>query len=161
MGMGRGIESVLVKRLKRFSFVFKRVALMGLCKHCNKWISQPEGKRKKEFCNNTCRSNFWYGKNKKGKKKGIIEFKAPAQESFDGPKLLANIHDEPLSFEKLKKEIPAPKGVSEYTAELDQAEDLAELERIGRQIEKSNISWKDKQLLKAHGQGIAQNKFFY
>lgn len=39
---------------------------MGLCLQCNKWISQPEGKRAKLFCNNTCRSNYWYSKNKKG-----------------------------------------------------------------------------------------------
>ncbi len=38
---------------------------MGLCLQCNKWIKQPEGKRTKLFCNNTCRSNYWYTKNKK------------------------------------------------------------------------------------------------
>lgn len=37
------------------------------CKFCKKVVEQPEGKRKKEFCNNTCRSNFWYAQNKKGK----------------------------------------------------------------------------------------------
>ena len=52
----------LVKRLKRFNLV-----VMILCRQCGAIISQTEGKRQKEFCDNTCRSNFWYGKNKKGK----------------------------------------------------------------------------------------------
>ncbi len=41
---------------------------MNKCLFCQKEIVQSEGKRKKEYCNNTCRSNFWYSKNKKGKK---------------------------------------------------------------------------------------------
>jgi hypothetical protein len=58
----------LLERLKRFNLVFERIDLvMGLCLQCNKWISQPDGKRAKLFCNNTCRSNYWYSKNKKGK----------------------------------------------------------------------------------------------
>ena len=40
---------------------------MNLCKHCKKELKQAEGKRSKEFCDSGCRSNFWYGKNKKGK----------------------------------------------------------------------------------------------
>lgn len=42
------------------------------CKFCQKEILQPAGKRKKEYCNNTCRSNFWYAQNKKGKPKQVI-----------------------------------------------------------------------------------------
>ena len=38
---------------------------MGKCKFCSKEIQGTIGKRKKEFCNNTCRSNYWYSKNKK------------------------------------------------------------------------------------------------
>ncbi len=40
---------------------------MDVCVFCGEKIEQTNGKRKKEFCNNTCRSNAWYGKNKKGK----------------------------------------------------------------------------------------------
>ena len=29
------------------------------CKHCKKDLVHLPGKRKKEFCNDTCRSNFW------------------------------------------------------------------------------------------------------
>ena len=37
------------------------------CKYCQKEVQQVVGKRAKEFCNNSCRSNFWYAQNKKGK----------------------------------------------------------------------------------------------
>lgn len=30
-----------------------------LCKECGEKVTQTTGKRKKEFCNSTCRSNFW------------------------------------------------------------------------------------------------------
>lgn len=43
------------------------------CKHCQKEVEQVEGKRPKLFCDNTCRSNFWYALNKKGKPKNKIQ----------------------------------------------------------------------------------------
>jgi hypothetical protein len=43
---------------------------MKLCKHCQKGLIQTKGKREKEFCNNTCRSNFWF-KNKRENKKEV------------------------------------------------------------------------------------------
>ena len=42
------------------------------CKECDKDLAQTDGKRKKEFCNSTCRSNFWQ-KNRKKKKEIIIK----------------------------------------------------------------------------------------
>jgi hypothetical protein len=74
---------------------------MGLCKQCNKWISQPQGKRKKEFCDSTCRSNYWYGLNKKGKSSDgekseeKIQYKTPTAESYDGAKMTKIMNDEP------------------------------------------------------------------
>lgn len=32
---------------------------MTNCKNCDESIPQTEGKRKRDFCNSTCRSNFW------------------------------------------------------------------------------------------------------
>jgi Fe-S-cluster-containing dehydrogenase component len=55
-------EIYLLERLKRFN-----LAVMSKCSFCGEEIEQTTGKRKKEFCNNTCRSNAWYKKNKKGK----------------------------------------------------------------------------------------------
>lgn len=37
------------------------------CKFCKKELTQTPGKKKKEFCGETCRSNYWYGLNKKGR----------------------------------------------------------------------------------------------
>lgn len=42
---------------------------MNLCLQCGNTIEQPVGKKTKNFCNNTCRSNYWYDKNKK---KGVV-----------------------------------------------------------------------------------------
>lgn len=93
---------------------------MAFCEYCKKWITQPEKRRKKRFCNSTCRHNFWYGKNKKGKSgeeklDAKIEFKETTPESFDAPKMNSMILDEagqwarsnddqPLSFDSLKKQ---------------------------------------------------------
>lgn len=35
------------------------------CKHCKKDLEHLPGKRKKEFCNDTCRSNFWQKERRK------------------------------------------------------------------------------------------------
>ena len=39
------------------------------CKECGEILSQKEGKRKREFCDSTCRSNFW--QKEKRKKKSV------------------------------------------------------------------------------------------
>lgn len=66
---------------------------MGFCEQCNKWVPQTEGKKKKRFCNETCRSNFWYAKNKK---KPVVPSE-PNSEQYNGPKKPANFKgDEPV-----------------------------------------------------------------
>jgi hypothetical protein len=128
---------------------------MALCLQCDKWVNQTKGKRAKKFCNDTCRSNYRYAKNKKK-----TDFVKPYEKAFDAPKLPSNFQDdEPLSFDKLKKKIAPQKGYDDFYRELDEAEELADLERVGLQIEKSALSWRDKQLLKTHGQQIANKKF--
>jgi hypothetical protein len=37
------------------------------CKNCGEPIVQTPGKRAKEFCDSTCRSNYWQIKNRLGK----------------------------------------------------------------------------------------------
>ena len=69
---------------------------MALCKFCNKWMDKGTGKREKEFCNNNCRSNFWYSKNKK--KVDVL----PPKKVYDSEKLPDDIRDEPLQFDKLE-----------------------------------------------------------
>lgn len=130
---------------------------MGLCLQCKKWVNQTPGKKAKKFCNDTCRSNYRYAQNKKKELPKTTE-----QKIYDSPKLPDNFtEDEPLSFERMKKQLPAQRGYDDFYRDLEEAEDLAGLERVGRQIEKSSLSWKDKNHLKAHGQAIAQKKFIY
>ena len=38
------------------------------CQNCGKDLVQIKGKRKKEYCNSTCRSNFWQKEQVKKKK---------------------------------------------------------------------------------------------
>lgn len=65
-------------------------------------MDKGTGKRAKEFCNNTCRSNFWYAQNKKGKVVAV----EPSPKVYDAPKLPDNFKaDEPLSFDRLRQEI--------------------------------------------------------
>jgi hypothetical protein len=58
---------------------------MGLCEQCNEWVPQTEGKKKRRFCNETCRSNFWYAKNIKGR----VKLEEP-QTHYDAPPLPNN-----------------------------------------------------------------------
>lgn len=38
------------------------------CLNCTKQIPQTPGKRRKDFCNSTCRSNYWQKQKRKEKK---------------------------------------------------------------------------------------------
>lgn len=75
---------------------------MNLCLQCGETIEQPIGKKIKNFCNNTCRSNYWYNKNKK---KHIVATapskskKIPAKNGMAKEKPLANKQhpEEPVS----------------------------------------------------------------
>ena len=52
---------------------------MNNCLQCGEPVTRVEGKREKKFCNETCRSNFWYAKNKKGQQK-ITDLTKPNKE---------------------------------------------------------------------------------
>lgn len=128
---------------------------MAFCLQCNKWLNQTDGKRAKRFCNSTCRSNYWYGKKYKGRRK--LEA-AQAQDSM--PKLPANFTaDEPLSFEKLKQVLAVNPPRSDYETQLHAAECSEDLQKVGREIERSTLSRFEKQRLQAIGQAIFNEKF--
>lgn len=112
---------------------------MGLCVQCKKWVNQPKGKRKKKFCNDTCRSNYRHAENRK----------KAAKASNPAPVV-----------REAKKEVPQ-KGKEEWAVELDQADSVEELERISRQIERSNLPGRDKQDLHNYGQQIFNKKFAF
>lgn len=89
---------------------------MGFCLQCKKWLTQSEGKRRREFCNSTCRSNYWYAQNKKKN----VQCVKPDEKAFDAPEFPSNfVGDEPLSFDKIRQEMKpkAPKTVFQYLKE--------------------------------------------
>lgn len=100
---------------------------MALCKKCGKWLTQVEGRRKKEFCNNTCRSNYWYGKNKKTSVKDLNEptnhFKPQEQPKTNYD---TNHHPEP--------EMPKFVGYDAYKASILKTGMMDELTPILRQL---------------------------
>lgn len=44
---------------------------MNKCLNCDKELIQTDGKRDKKFCSNTCRSSYWFKKNKVPKVKTV------------------------------------------------------------------------------------------
>lgn len=147
----------MVKRLKRFNLVLERIDLfMGLCLQCSKWIKQPEGKRAKLFCNNTCRSNFWYSKNKKTDNNPKIKDLNRATNVLkpqEQPRTNYSINTTPepkMSF------LDTPES---FLNELQSATTSDQLESIGRRIDKSNFSWSIKQRLQNIGRQIYNEKF--
>jgi hypothetical protein len=146
-----GIGLVIIRTIKTFDILIRTnyLYVMGLCKECNKCISQPEGKRKKEFCNNTCRSNFWYGKNKKGKAKiNMQDLTKPTNEikPFEQPKTNYAVIVEPTdaqpiigSFDGFKQKILATRTIPE-------------LETVMKEIKASLLSGREKMAL----EGIAK-----
>lgn len=140
-------------------------------------------KPKQRFCSDKCRvyhrreegikkveteaGTFWHSTQQQflekmdafEKKLEQIVF-AGSKNAYDAPKLASpEIQDEPLSFAKLKQETAGKKGYGEYAALLSAAEDLGQLEAVGRQIKSSDLLWKEKQMLQNLGQQIAKNKF--
>lgn len=65
---------------------------MNVCLECGVQVLQTEGKRKKEYCGNTCRVKFYLKKKNKGKPKGKrgrplkTTSKPPLPPSDDKPK---------------------------------------------------------------------------
>jgi hypothetical protein len=44
---------------------------MNKCLSCGNALEQKDGKREKKFCNNTCRSSYWFKQNKVPKVKTV------------------------------------------------------------------------------------------
>lgn len=126
---------------------------MAFCLQCNKWVPQIEGKKKREFCNNTCRSNYWYAKNKKGKA-------ADSKQAYDGPKFPSSFQgDEPLSFKKLSQQEPENSVYDDLLKELQNAEAVEDLERVGRKVENSKLPFREKKQLHDAGKEIFNKRF--
>lgn len=96
----------------------------------------------------------------KDKLESKVEYKKPTAESYDGAKLPSNyVNDEPLSFDKLRQQIAVPAATNDFFDQMNRAEDLEELEAVGRRIKASGMTWKEQQRYHDYGKMIAQKKF--
>lgn len=73
------------------------------CKHCKKDLEHLPGKRKKEFCNYTCRSNFW--QKERRKKNNAVKLEKEKKE----PEPVVP-HEKEESKEEKKKQPVIPKN---------------------------------------------------
>ena len=48
-----------------------------LCPHCGKPVIQPEGRKQKKFCSDTCRNRWWNSHMNMVKRKAIYEYTCP------------------------------------------------------------------------------------
>lgn len=64
----------MAKRNKRLSLCSKAKVNDMKCLNCDTELEQTEGKREKQFCNSTCRSNYWQkAKRKKKYENNIVD----------------------------------------------------------------------------------------
>lgn len=144
-------------------------------KHCL-WC-QEEFNPKKEsalYCCDSCRVMAYQDRKKKGllKKEAFVQDQlsevltqmkavlASIPTQFDGPKLPDNfMGDEPLSFGRLKQEMAQKGSYATFEQALRKAETLQELEKVGQDIKKSELLWKEKRDLENLGKQIAADKF--
>jgi len=63
----------LAKRNKRLSLCSKAKVNDMKCLNCDTELEQTEGKREKQFCNSTCRSNYWQKAKRKKKLNNITD----------------------------------------------------------------------------------------
>ena len=48
--------------------------MSAICLNCGKELQHEKGRKKKSFCNATCRSNYWYKTNKDKKEPKMVQF---------------------------------------------------------------------------------------
>ncbi len=124
---------------------------MAFCLHCNKWMTDGTGKRKKQFCNNTCRSNYWYAKNKKGAKVQVKDLTKPTN--------LIKPQETPKSNYSFNTVAPELNEFEVFEQALHEAQSSEDLQRVGHRIEKSGLPWQHRQRLQNIGKSIYKDKF--
>jgi hypothetical protein len=67
------------------------------CRECKKDIEQTVGKRAKEFCNSTCRSNFWQKNKRKIAANNLPANKERILSERTTPNKAENGHKQPLT----------------------------------------------------------------
>jgi hypothetical protein len=87
------------------------------CLECKKDLEQTQGKRAKQFCNSTCRSNYWQKENRKLKSEPKVNIKD----------LTKNTH------EASNKPQPAPKPEKAASSTKNEnGDELSSFERLRR-----------------------------
>lgn len=141
---------------------------MKQCLNCQKEFEYKRNAAK--FCSDKCRAAY----NRAHPSQGVtkpqmqslytavleavekIQFYVPKE--YDGPKL-ANIQDEPLSFGKLKENLGSGNTFYDLQQKLYKAEYVEDLQKLYTEIEKSSISFLEKQKLHNIGKHIYNEKF--
>lgn len=88
---------------------------------------------------------------------GKIQYAAP-KATYDAPKM-ANVQDEPLSFDKLNSANNAGNQYHDFAKRLNNADSGEEMQQISLEIEKSGLPWNLRQDLHRLGKKIYQEKF--
>lgn len=71
------------------------------CLECNKNLEQTLGKRAKQFCNSTCRSNFWQKAKRKIAENNKPENKKKIEEARNSPDTKKINIENPMTFEEM------------------------------------------------------------
>ena len=74
------------------------------CLECKNDLIQTQGKRERQFCNSTCRSNFWQKAKRKVAENNKPENKKKINEARNQPKEKTTDHKNPLTFEEMMQE---------------------------------------------------------
>lgn len=85
-----------------------------------------------------------------------VNLMPPNEKAADIKKYALGIPDEPLSFDKLRQEISVPADTNDFFDQLRRAEDLEELEAVGRKIKASGMTWKEQQRYHNFGKEMAK-----
>lgn len=114
---------------------------MGLCLQCKKWVNQTKGKKAKQFCNDTCRSNYRYAKNKKKMPKEDdlkreIKFVTPTPASYDSHKMSKITYDEPKMWQE---PIDVKAVFDRFVAEIPNLEFPDEYKDFFQRVKKSGL----------------------
>ena len=97
------------------------------CKQCGTELTQTEGRRKKEFCGSTCRSNFWYNNTKKKVPKYVIS-KPQQKHNVEEPSKEPPILTATQWIEK-RKQIEDAELYDKFLVELDAAYYLSDKQK--------------------------------
>lgn len=78
---------------------------MSNCLQCKKELIQTPGKKAKKFCGPTCRSNYWYERNKRPTRQSKKEAIIPPKKETRSKNEALNTPTRPFMNEAIKKKL--------------------------------------------------------